>query len=42
MIGILGCAIVSGILLFGLRKGRKTRIPFVPFLFLGYIGGMLL
>lgn len=42
MLGILGCAIVSGILMFGLHKGRKTRIPFVPFLFLGYIGGMLL
>ena len=38
----LACAIVSGILMFVLHKGRKTRIPFAPFLFLGYIGGMLL
>lgn len=42
MLGLLACAIVSGILMFVLHKGRKTRIPFAPFLFLGYIGGMLL
>ena len=41
-LGILACAIVSGILMFVLHKGKKTRIPFAPFLFLGYIGGMLL
>ena len=42
MLGLLACAIVSGILMFVLHKGRKTRIPFAPFLLLGYIGGMLL
>lgn len=39
----LGCsAIWAGILLVILHKGRKAEIPFVPFLFLGYIGGVLL
>lgn len=42
MIGLLTCALVSGFLMFVLHKGRKTRIPFAPFLFLGYIGGLLL
>ena len=39
----LGCsAIWAGILLVILHNGRKAEIPFVPFLFLGYIGGVLL
>lgn len=42
MLGLLGCAAVSGFLMLTFHKGRKTRIPFVPFLFLGYIGGIFL
>lgn len=42
MLGLLGCAAVSGFLMLIFHKGRKTRIPFVPFLFLGYIGGIFL
>lgn len=39
----LGCSAVwAGILLVVLRKGRNAEIPFVPFLLLGYIGGVLL
>ena len=35
-------AVWSGILLVFFRKGRKTEIPFVPFLMSGYLGGVLL
>lgn len=39
----MGCSAVwAGILLVIRRKGRNTEIPFVPFLLLGYIGGVLL
>lgn len=41
-IGFLAAAAVSLILLVVLKKGRKTEIPFVPFLLLGYVGGMFL
>lgn len=40
--GILLAAVFSGILLIGYKKNRKTEIPFVPFLFLAYLGGVLL
>lgn len=39
--GTLLVAVCSGILLVLFRKGRKTEIPFMPFLLAGYIGGML-
>ncbi|MDO5362629.1 MAG: prepilin peptidase [Eubacteriales bacterium] len=42
LIGLGGSAIWAGILLVILHKERKAEIPFVPFLFLGYIGGVLL
>ena len=40
--GIFLAAVWSGVLLVVFRKGRKTEIPFVPFLLFGYIGGLLL
>ena len=40
-IGLL-CCCLWGILLLGVRKtGIKTQVPFVPFLLLGYIGGLI-
>lgn len=42
MTGMLCCGVWSGILLAVCRKGRKTEIPFVPFLLLGYMGGVWL
>lgn len=42
LIGLGGSAIWAGILLVILHKERKAEIPFVPFLFLGYIGVVLL
>lgn len=39
--GMLCCAVWAGILLIVFRKGKNTEIPFVPFLLLGYIGGVL-
>ena len=41
-IGMLAAAGYAGILLFICKKGRKTEIPLVPFLLLGYLGGFLL
>lgn len=35
-------AICAGILLTVLKKNRHTEIPFVPFLLLGYLGGVIL
>lgn len=42
MAGMLCCAVCAGLLLTVFRKKRNTEIPFVPFLLLGYIGGVLL
>lgn len=42
LMGMFCCGMWSGILLFVFRKGRNTEIPFVPFLMMGYIGGLLL
>lgn len=39
--GLLISALWSGILLSVFRKGKKTEIPFAPFLLLGYVGGVL-
>lgn len=41
-VGLLCCALWAIGLLAVCRKGRNTEIPFVPFLLLGYIGGVLL
>lgn len=41
-VGLLGCAAWSGLLLTVFRKEKNTEVPFVPFLLLGYVGGMLL
>ena len=35
-------AACSGVLLLVFRKSRKTEIPLVPFLLLGYVGGMVI
>ena len=39
-IGMLLAAAYSGVLMLVFRKNRKTEIPLVPFLLLGYVGGM--
>lgn len=41
-VGMICCAVWAGVLLVVFRKGRNAEIPFVPFLLLGYIGGVLL
>lgn len=42
MIGMAVCACYGGVLLLGFRKSRNTCIPFVPFLLVGYVGGLLI
>ena len=41
-IGMLLVAAYSGVLMLVFRKNRKTEIPLVPFLLLGYVGGMII
>ena len=41
-IGVLLAAAYSGVLMLVFRKNRKTEIPLVPFLLLGYVGGMVI
>ena len=41
LIGLFCCCIWGIILLFLPKTGRKTEIPFVPFLLLGYVGGLI-
>ena len=41
-IGMLLAAACSGVLLLVFRKSRKTEIPLVPFLLLGYVGGKVI
>ena len=41
-IGRLLAAAYSGVLMLVFRKNRKTEIPLVPFLLLGYVGGMII
>ena len=41
-IGMLLAAACSGVLLLVFRKNKKTEIPLVPFLLLGYVGGMVI
>lgn len=36
------CAMVSGVLLLAKKVSRKDRIPFVPFVFIAYIGQVIL
>lgn len=40
--GFLLASFWSAILLVFCKKNRKTEIPLVPFLFLGYVGGLFL
>ncbi|HIY19146.1 MAG TPA: prepilin peptidase [Candidatus Blautia avistercoris] len=40
--GLLLCSFWSGILLVARKAGKNSRIPFVPFLFAGYLGGLWL
>ncbi len=42
ILGLLGCAVSAGYLVVVRHKGKKTRIPFIPYLFFGYIGGLFL
>lgn len=43
LFGAVFCSAVwAGILLAVLKKKRNTEIPFIPFLMLGYLGGMIL
>ena len=41
-IGMLLAVAYSGVLMLVFRKNRKTEIPLVPFLLLGYVGGMII
>ena len=41
-IGLILAALYGGILLAAAGKSRKTEIPLVPFLLLGYVGGFFL
>ena len=41
-IGVLLAAAYSGVLMLVFRKNRKTEIPLVPFLLLGYVGGIII
>ena len=41
-IGMLLAAAYSVVLMLVFRKNRKTEIPLVPFLLLGYVGGMII
>lgn len=41
-LGMILAAFWAGILMTVFRKGRKTEIPWIPFLFAGYVGGVLL
>ena len=41
-LGLLLAAAYSGVLMLVFRKNRKTEIPLVPFLLLGYVGGMII
>lgn len=36
------CAVPAGIMLIAKKAGRKDRIPFVPFVFLAYVGQVIL
>lgn len=41
-IGLFLSAVVSALLLTVFHRNRKTEIPFIPFLFLGYAGGIFI
>ena len=40
--GLLGCSAVSLIMLLVAQDAGKSELPFVPFVLLGYVGGLLL
>lgn len=40
--GLFLSALWAGFLLMVLKKNKKTEFPFLPFLFLGYLGGLCL
>lgn len=42
LIGLFLCAVWGAVLLLFRKKGRHTEIPFIPFLLLGYLGGVVL
>ena len=41
-LALIGCGLWAVILLGILRKKKTTELPFVPFVLLGYVGGLLL
>lgn len=42
LMGLLGSSVWGMFLLVFLKKSGKTELPFVPFLLLGYVGGMMI
>ena len=40
--GLLGCSAVSLIMLLVAQNAGKSELPFIPFVLLGYVGGLLL
>lgn len=42
LLALLGSAFFSAVLMMLKKVGRKTEIPFIPFLFLAYVGGLCL
>ena len=41
LLGLFCCCFWGIVVLFLSGKGKKTEMPFVPFLMLGYIGGLI-
>lgn len=40
--GLMACGVSSLIMLLVFHKGRNAELPFIPFVLLGYIGGLIL
>lgn len=42
LLALLGSAVFSVVLVILKKAGKKTEIPFIPFLFMAYVGGLCL